>query len=227
MISVRTLLDHCHSISCLLLPLFLFPTEIIDVNIAQPERNREIQVFHFTNVKQDGVLHNGFELVVYGDMRDVNSDKYQAFLCSEHEILVEIPSIDHAFLYEPIQLTEVMKKAKAFCDRAQELHDVTRNRMIKHKKQQTKRLLLRFPRGIELTNHQYSPKYVNGEILESEFVPYHSEFELAGAKYKTSAAWVSWKVAIVESEKREISAADDTNRATAKLAAKLRSMHLS
>lgn len=226
MISVRTLLDHCHSISCLLLPLFLFPTETIDVNIAQPERNREIQVFHFTNVKQDGVLHNGFELVVYGDMRDVNSDKYHAFLCSEHEILVEIPSIDHAFLHEPIQLTEAMKKAKAFCDRAQESHDVTRNRMIKHKKQQTKRLLLRFPRGIELTNHQYSPKSVDGEI-ESEFVPYHSEFELAGAKYKTSAARVSWKVAIIESEKREISAADDTNRAAAKLAAKLRSMHLS
>jgi hypothetical protein len=65
-------------------------------------------------------------------------NKYHAFLCSEHEILAEIPSINHAFLHEPIQLIEAMKKAKAFCDRAQESHDVTHNRMIKHKKQQTK-----------------------------------------------------------------------------------------
>lgn len=195
------------------------------MDIARPENNGEISVFGFTNVKKDGVMHNGFELVIFGDMRDVYNDKYNAFLYSEHEILVEIPTILHSFLHEPIALTEALKKANIFCEKTQDSHDIARNAIIKNKKRQTKRLLLRFPKGTQLSNHQYSPKSTDGEI-ESDFVPFHSEFHIAGVKYNTSLARVSWKVAIAETEKREIAAAEETNRAAAKLTAKLTSMRM-
>ena len=53
-----------------------------------------------------------------------------------------------------------------------------------------------------------------------------SEFDLDGAKYTMTVARVSWKVSIVEKEKREVQASKDTNKAAAKLSAKLASMRM-
>lgn len=180
-------------------------TETIDVNVLQPESNREVQVFEFTDVNKDGILHNGFELVLYGDLRDVYNDKYHAFLYNRNEILVQMPSINHSFLYESDKLMAKMREANVYCARTQESHDVARNKILKNDNRQKKRLLLSFPSDFELSNTIYSPQSTDGEI-ESEFVPFGSAFDINGKKYTTTVARISWKVSIVETDKREVKA---------------------
>jgi hypothetical protein len=214
-----------YSLPIVFLTFFLVPTETIVVDILRPERNREVQVFGFENVNADGVLHDGFEIVVYGDFRDVNDDKYHAFLCNPNEILFEMPSMNHAFLYEHVKLTDWMKEAKVFHPRTQESYDITRNAILKNKDRQTKRLKLRFPSEVQLSNSSYSPKSTDGEI-ECEFVPVRSEFVLNGRNYITTGARVSWKESVVETDKREVAASKETNRAAAKLSEKLASMRM-
>jgi hypothetical protein len=136
-----------------------------------------------------------------------------------------MPSIDHAFLYKSKALSELMRKFKVYCPHTQESYDIARNKILKTKSRQTKHLLLRFPKEVQLSNTHYSPKSTDGEI-KNEFVSFVSKFQLDGDNYKTTVARVSWKVSIVEVEKREVQASKDTNRAAAKLAAKLASMSM-
>jgi hypothetical protein len=201
---------------------FFFLPETVDVNVLHPERNREVQVFEFTDVNRDGVLHNGFEIVVYGDLRDVNNNTYHAFLHGRSEILVEMPSMNHAFLHEFDFLTQRMKDAGSHCGRTQEAHDVARNKILQDGSRLTKRLLLRFPTDIQLSMKPYSPEESNE--IEIEIVPFKSDFELAGKFWATTVARVSWKVSVIEIEKRIVKASKDTNRAAEKLSEKLSSM---
>ena len=138
--------------------------DIINVNVTRPECNREVTVFHLNSVDIDGALHDGYKIAVDGDMRDVVADKYKAWLRKYNEVVVQVPSIGYVFLRDPVGFNHHVKVANALCARTQESHDVARNRILKDKQSQTKRLLLRFPPEVELSNTVYSPKSLNGEI---------------------------------------------------------------
>ena len=57
-------------------------------------------MYKFTDDVIDGFLHDGFEIAVVGDMRWVFRGKYKAYLYSTNEVLVQLPSMDWAFLNE-------------------------------------------------------------------------------------------------------------------------------
>jgi hypothetical protein len=133
--------------------------------------------------------------------------------------------MNHAFLHEYDALVEQMKEFSVYCPRTEVSHDATRNKILKDEYRQTKRLLLSFPCEMKLSNSPYSPNSTDGEI-EIDIVPYQSDFELLDKTWTTTEARISWKVSIIEVEKRVIKASKDKNRAASKLAEKLSSMHL-
>ena len=55
-----------HSLLCCLLSSY--PVDEIFVDINFPEQNREVQVVSFTDVEKDGVLHNGFDIMMDVDI---------------------------------------------------------------------------------------------------------------------------------------------------------------
>lgn len=201
-------------------------TEVIDVDIFHPEQNREFQVFEFTDVNEGGILHNGFEIVIEGDLRDIFEGKYNAYLYSDNEIMVHMPSMSHAFLHESEMLIKKQKAHDTHCSRTQESHDVARNKILKDERRQTKRLLLRFPQDMELSNNVYSPQSSDDGEIEIETLPFKSEFEAGGHKVTTVTVRISWKVSIVEEEKRVVKSSTDSNKAAAKLTERLSGMEL-
>ena len=186
------------------LSLLFFPTEVIDVDIKNPERNREVLVYAFSNVEIDGVLHNGYEVVMEGDIRDlVKHVVYQAHLVTTNEILIQVPSMSYSRLQEPELLVAQSKEFGSHCPRIQEAHDVARHEILAEESRKIKYLLLRFPKEVVLSNHVFSPKSENCEI-EMKLVPYDTSLVFPSKNFRLTVTQVSWKVAIEEEKKRPL-----------------------
>jgi hypothetical protein len=214
--------------SCLLTFLLLPPSpdkaEVIEVDIVHPECNREVRVVEFRDVEKDGVLHNGYEIAMEGDLRDLTSDKYKAQLVGENEILITMPSVSHYWLHAPKDYFEKVEAFNIDCPRTKEAHDVARNAILDDEDRQTKLLLLRFPENIALSNNHYSPTAIDFE-LDSEVVPFESSFKVANKQFKTTTTAIYWKIAIIEEKKRVVKAIDDKGKkGEAKLAQRFASM---
>jgi hypothetical protein len=197
---------------------------MIDVNLNYPERNREVKVVEFENVKKDGVLHNGFEIQMEVDIRDYINDKYKANLVDKNEILIEMPTVSHAWLHDSDEYNKKVVAFKLHCPRTEEAHTVQRNMILSDESRQKKKILLRFPAGIELSNQHYSPDGINGEI-EMEMVPFDADVTVGNKTFAMTVASVYWKVSQVEAQPRRVEySKDKAKKAADKLASKLQGM---
>jgi hypothetical protein len=175
-----------------------------------------------TDVKKDGVLYNGYEVVFYADVQDVIDKKYKAVLTSDYEILVHMPSISRAFLDNSDELEKQQKAAKVHCPRTQEAHDVARNGILKDVQRQTKYRLLRFPHDLgSLSNLVFSPDSTDGDITVEPF-PLKSKYKGA----PSTVARLSWKVSTVENEKRVVKSSGNRNEAADQLLSRLNGMDM-
>ena len=168
-----------------------------------PENNDQVQVFHFTSVKKDGALHDGFEIAMEVDMRYLLEDKYSAHLISSNEIMICLPSMSYTFLYNSEAHTKRLMAMGSLCPRTEEVHDVARNQILSERMRQTRHLLLQFPVDLELSNDIYSPESEEGEI-EFESVPTVEEIEFNNESFKITTLRVSWKVSLIEKKKRSV-----------------------
>jgi len=183
-----------------------------------PEKNREVKVIEFQDAEIDGILHNGFEILMEGDLRDLVLDKYKAQLVTENEILITMPSGSHYLLHEHDNYFKQVKAFKVLCPRTKEAYNAARNPILSDVKRLTKHILLRFSEEITLSNDQYSPKATNYE-LEYEMVPYVSSFEILGKQFTTTVGTIFWKIAVFEEKRRVVKAKDDkAKKGEAKLA---------
>jgi len=199
-------------------------TGVIDVDIRHVENNGEFEVFVLTDVLKEGVLHNGYEVVIYADLEDVIAGKCKAVLSNDHEILVDMPSISRSFLDDSEELVKQQKAAKVHCQRTQEAHDVARNGILKDVKRQTKCRLLRFSQDLgPLSNAVCSPQSTDGEIKVEPF-PLKHDFTVKTNALTSTIVRVSWKVSVVEVEKRVAKSSGDGNEAADQLLSRLTGM---
>ena len=180
--------------------------ELIEVDVEHSERNHGVYILYFTNVENDGILHDGFEVTLEVDFRDLLDDKYSAHLLpSGNEIMLRMPSMSYSFLYESEKYDEQLKNVGLHCPRTQEAQDVERNHILSDNARQTRLVLLRFPSHMELSNLIYSPKSQDGEI-DFEPVSYASNAEFNGQIFPMIKTRVSWKVSLVEPKMRVVRA---------------------
>jgi hypothetical protein len=194
------------------------------VDIFHPERNREVKVVPFENAEKDGILHNGFDLIMEGDLRDMMADKYTAKLVNDNEILITMPSTSYWWLKEPELYFKQCENFKILCPRAREAHDVSRNDILADEERQIRQLILRFPDSVILSNRHYSPLSTYND-LEFEVVPFTSKFVLLGKEFTTTVATILWKIAVFEGKKRVVIAQGDKGKkGEAKLAQRFAGM---
>lgn len=171
----------------------------------RPEKNREVTIHFSPNTKRDGKFHDAYEIAVDGDFHDFLQGRFKAWLHSSNSVLVQLPSMDFSWLFEPELINNSIDSTGYSCDQTKDAHMVARNQIIANEDRLTNLFMLRWPREApngaaqQLTNIIYSPNSMDGEI-QMEMVPFKSEFELAGKKYATTRVHVRWKVSIVELE---------------------------
>jgi hypothetical protein len=131
--------------------------DVIDVDVEYPERNREVLIVGFTDVAKEGVLHNGFDIVVPAvDMRDYLTDKYKLELVSHNELLLTMPAVHAWNLANFDKFFKHQEKYNHLCLRLKQGHDVFHNSILSETKRLTKYLLLRFPKNCALSTRHYS-----------------------------------------------------------------------
>lgn len=182
------------------------PPSVIDVNLDYPERNREFIIVVYKDVERDGVLHNGFDIIIQAELGDYFKDQYSAKLISENEILVTMPSTPCSYLHHMDRYFATMAQIGKLCPRSKLVHDVARNRILADPTSQTKQIMLRFPSGVHLIN----PQQASNEI-ECQVGPFsYEQIMPAGRKESIIVTYLSWKVDTHEENRRVVK----TNRAT-------------
>jgi hypothetical protein len=171
---------------------------------GRPEQLENLHVFRLLDdVDQSNQRHHGYEIGVMGDLRAVGHGHYSATLISDTEIVVELPTATTTFLEDYDTMRAAMIATGTHNDAAEKAHVTARSGMLSNPDRKTLKFLVRIRTGEKLTNAVYSPNSVpTGEIYPT-VTPFTSSFtHLDGRTYQETKAWISWKVARVEHEKR-------------------------
>lgn len=201
---------------------------IVDVDINRPERNREVMVVGFTNVEESGVLHDGFDIFLEGNMQDFVCDRYKARHIGDNGILIEMPAATTSYLENFGQFFKHQKHNGSICERQQEGHAIARNAILGDKQRKIKRILLCFPSHIVLSRHYLSKDpWSTSEELNCDLVRFDDTFSIMDKECPNWVCVVMWKVAVHEDERRIVSKpyiCETT--AMAKISQLIKSMHI-
>jgi hypothetical protein len=207
----------------------------IPVDTVKPENNGGVMVLPFSDVEIANVeigtfLLNGVALEKHVDIRDLSSNKYKAFLVSDHEVLLVEPAVPFPFLHLSEKVYEKQEAHGLYCDRAQQGREVVKNAILHDKGRQTKRIMLVFPDEYPLTmEHTSRDNKKTGEI-PFELIPIQSEYTVGGMVHKITDVFMQWKLHYIEETPRFTKSADNSaeiDDAEAQLTARLGGMDVS
>jgi hypothetical protein len=102
---------------------------VINVDLDFPERNREVQVYTFENLRnpRSGDIINGFQIVIPADIRDVASNLYRAEIVDDNEIVIQMPSLPFSMLHDSVKRHALLTALDIGCSRCQEAQDIVVN----------------------------------------------------------------------------------------------------
>jgi hypothetical protein len=158
-------------------------------------------VTKFNDVKVNGILHNRFDLMIQGDMRDYIKDLYRAEIISKNAIKVSMPMVPAWYLQDRGQFFQLLKKANALCERTQEAHDVVANSILATKETPLKHIILKFPAHYTLSTRYYSD---HATKLKHKVVPMDTSFDIQSVNrgFKQYVNVIYWKVSVSETSQR-------------------------
>jgi hypothetical protein len=158
----------------------------------------------FTDVAKEGVLHNGFDIVIpAADMRDYLMDMYKLELVSNNELLLMMPSVSAWTLSNFDKFFAHQEKYNHLCLRSKQGHDVFRNSILSEKKRLTKYLLLRFPENLILSTEHYSEHKTELTCKMAPMLDVSFDWKNEkGIPQQTNIVY--WKVAVKESRERVV-----------------------
>jgi hypothetical protein len=206
--------------------------DITDRDVKRSELLPNLLVFRITDdTDSDHQYHNGYEVVVLGDLRQLIAGLYKAVLLNEFEIEVELPTTSASFLHDYETLRRAMAKFGHLKDAAVKAHTIARGGILKKdSNRMTLKILIRFRTGEKLTNAMYTPQsHPYGEI-DPEPTPYTTRFTWMNKQYENTELFLSFKVSRVEEEVRMSIVTPETNsvnRAAERLIAAATGMNLS
>ena len=171
---------------------------VINVNLNFPERNREVQVYTFENLRnpRSGDIINGFQIVIPADVRDVASNLYRAEIVGENEILLQMPSLPFSMLHDSVKRHALLTALDIGCPRCQEAQDIVVNDVQLTPARAIRKILLQFPENVVLANLSSS---VN-PVLANEEQPYifEARFGATSTPIKSVGCNMTWKVASID-----------------------------
>ena len=171
-------------------------SETIQVDTKRPENNRGIGVFEFTDLEHDGLLYNGYQVTVEGDIRDFMADHYKAQLV-DRSILLRLPALSYSFLCDNKEYESRAKAAGLFVPSIEEAHQAARKRIERDKVRRERLVLLEFPENLELSTKPFSPDSTDGEI-DFDLLPITINVSVGEKELPLTITRISWKVSIAE-----------------------------
>jgi hypothetical protein len=196
------------------------PKETIQVDTKRPENNRGIGVFEFIDLEKDGILYNGYQIIMEGDIRDFMEDHYKAQLVLGSAILLRLPALSYSFLHDQEEYEKRAKSADLFCPSTEEAHQAARKRLERDASRRERLVLLQFPDDLELSNKPFSPDSTDGEI-DFDLLPITINVPVGEKELPMTITRISWKVSVAEKEARAAKKDSPEEPAQKKGAAKL------
>ncbi|CAB9504247.1 expressed unknown protein [Seminavis robusta] len=196
--------------------------EVIQVDTKFPENNCGIGIFEFADAENGGYLHNGYEITMEGDVRDLVADAYKATLVGERDILLRVPAMSYSFLHNHEEFQKRAKSNDLYCPSTEEAREQARKRILKDPSRQDRFILLEFPEGVKLTNKIFSPESTDGEI-DFDLMPITIDVELNGKELPMTITRISWRVTTEARKRRPVrkDKSEEAGGATTKGASKL------
>lgn len=181
-----------------------FP-ETIKVDLDHPEQHGPFMIIHFVN-ERHGILHEGYDISMSNcNIDDIQSNRFKATLYGEHEIMVELPSVDNFFLREETIFDGNVGYVRGQDDRIREAHAIARNNILEDSSRQKQHILLCFPEDKgELSSEFYSPETREGGAIDYRVSFFTKTYPMA--KVSSTTAMISWKVSLKENQRRIIRA---------------------
>ena len=182
-------------------PLLLSKTtvRVHHVDVEHPEQNGDFTIVPFTDCEKEGKLHNGFDILIDGDIPDYINERYKARQVAPCDILVSRPLARFPYHEHFDKFFDILKESNEFCERTKVAHDITRNVIRIDDSRKNKHVILRFPDEMPLSTRYYSD--ADGE-LTTECVPFEYEVEFDGQTFTRSQDTVFWKVAVERPSQR-------------------------
>jgi hypothetical protein len=196
----------------------------IEVNLTRPEENGPCKLFPFQNKRHNRFLHNGFDLTIEADLRDLVKDHFKAQLISNHEVLVQIPA------YSATWLQDVSQYDKACEDQVvKQSHVVNRNAVARDQNRKNLLFLYIFSKEVQLANIFSDPADTDGFAEGIIFAQLHfwsADFIVASTSFKSWYSRVSWIFAVKESNPREAEVAQTKTSGLSQLEKQIAGMKL-
>lgn len=136
-------------------------------------------------------------------MRDFIDNRYKAYLYTTNEVLIEMPVMSYGFMNDNVAYDKIVAAIgpKPQCKLER---DTLRTRLSANPRLQKKYVLLKF--DDMLTNEPYSPgASARNDLIEIEIIPVIKTFNFQGTPMTSAVGHVSWRVGIVEQERRNAS----------------------
>jgi hypothetical protein len=168
-----------------------------------PAKNGPVNIFKFLNHEIPPTVWNGYEIAMEVDMQDYTNNKYNAYLYTSTEVLIVMPVMSHGFMKENAAYDRIVAAVgpKPQCKL---VRDTLRTKLSDNERLQKKYVLLKFDNL--LTNEPFSPNAsARNEQIEIEIIPVTTTFQFEGMAMNTTVGHISWRVGIVEQERRNAS----------------------
>jgi hypothetical protein len=165
--------------------------DLIEVDLECPENNREVIVLTINDVLHNGNLYNCYDIALKIDMRDAIIDgRCTAFLVSANEVLVSYPAMGF-----DLSTDSKMRNARlqALCKhdvQVEMAQNIWINELRRSPARMTKRLLLRFPDDVMLSNVFNPNSYVLRSILPVDYASWNKHDQI-----KCASAQLEWRIA--------------------------------
>jgi hypothetical protein len=139
-----------------------------------PERNREVVLETVINFEHDKDVFDGFVIFMSVDVRDAMVDNnITAHLISPTEILLTMPSLAFDLYHDSVGRNERLREFLGMeCVQLQLAQNITINEIRMTHTRQTKRLLLRFPNTVRLSNVWDPSTFVLSGEMQTEYTSY-------------------------------------------------------
>jgi hypothetical protein len=177
----------------------LLLADTIDIDLENPERNREILVFSVADVAHDGNVYNCFAIMLFVDVRDAAKGQLTASLVSDTEVLLTMPSLPYGLYHDSTARNLRLELIQLHCPKLQLSQDIVINQVRESQTRPLKRLLLRFPKGVVLANvfNVASPATLLAD-MQTDMVMAN----LGSQAVPVINCFMTWRVANLETHRR-------------------------
>jgi hypothetical protein len=199
--------------------------DTVYINLAQPEQNAGFTVRQVSNLEANGILFNGIEIEIRGDLYCYSEDLYNAKTVDHHMVWVEQPSTPLYMTNYHDKHMQSWNELKHYSSQAHMANEMHRNDLENNPARQVRRTLLVFPEHIYLNPTPFSTKSPDGE-LDCYDITDEYERIIDKRTFNFTDTTIHWYIALHEDNYRKVRSKTYKKKGAAELESRFASMSM-